>query len=68
MSLCHLNFLTFASPPHHPPPSFLLQKKMEIKSNYLKHDRTLLIADPRRAESKKFGGSGARSRYAKSYR
>ncbi|KAJ9456139.1 40S ribosomal protein S16 [Diplonema papillatum] len=42
--------------------------KMEIKSAYLSFDRTLLIADPRRAEAKKFGGSGARSRYAKSYR
>eukprot|EP01061_Rhynchopus_euleeides_P007631 TRINITY_DN166_c0_g1_i1.p2 TRINITY_DN166_c0_g1~~TRINITY_DN166_c0_g1_i1.p2 ORF type:complete len:170 (+),score=60.66 TRINITY_DN166_c0_g1_i1:62-511(+) len=43
-------------------------RKMQIKSAYLEHDRTLLIADPRRAEAKKFGGSGARSRYAKSYR
>ncbi|KAJ9454431.1 40S ribosomal protein S16 [Diplonema papillatum] len=42
--------------------------KMEIKNAYLGFDRTLLIADPRRAEAKKFGGSGARSRYAKSYR
>merc|ERR1711991_87042 len=42
--------------------------KMEIKDAYLKYDRTLLIADPRRAEAKKFGGSGARSRFAKSYR
>ncbi|GAA0145789.1 hypothetical protein LIER_05900 [Lithospermum erythrorhizon] len=31
-------------------------------------DRTLLIADPRRCEPKKFGGRGARSRFQKSYR
>jgi len=42
--------------------------KMAIKNAYLAHDRTLLVADPRRAEMKKYGGSGARSRFAKSYR
>eukprot|EP01064_Diplonema_japonicum_P010758 TRINITY_DN179_c0_g2_i1.p2 TRINITY_DN179_c0_g2~~TRINITY_DN179_c0_g2_i1.p2 ORF type:complete len:148 (+),score=28.25 TRINITY_DN179_c0_g2_i1:50-493(+) len=42
--------------------------KQAIKDTYMAHDRTLLIADPRRTEMKKFGGSGARSRYAKSYR
>eukprot|EP01062_Namystynia_karyoxenos_P076878 TRINITY_DN7623_c0_g1_i1.p2 TRINITY_DN7623_c0_g1~~TRINITY_DN7623_c0_g1_i1.p2 ORF type:complete len:191 (+),score=85.14 TRINITY_DN7623_c0_g1_i1:86-574(+) len=42
--------------------------KQVIKDAYLAHDRTLLIADPRRAEPKKYGGSGARSRFAKSYR
>eukprot|EP01065_Artemidia_motanka_P018383 TRINITY_DN216_c0_g1_i1.p1 TRINITY_DN216_c0_g1~~TRINITY_DN216_c0_g1_i1.p1 ORF type:complete len:174 (+),score=74.76 TRINITY_DN216_c0_g1_i1:75-524(+) len=42
--------------------------KQILKEAYLNHDRTLLIADPRRAEPKKYGGSGARSRFAKSYR
>eukprot|EP01065_Artemidia_motanka_P018386 TRINITY_DN216_c0_g1_i4.p2 TRINITY_DN216_c0_g1~~TRINITY_DN216_c0_g1_i4.p2 ORF type:complete len:171 (+),score=64.35 TRINITY_DN216_c0_g1_i4:66-515(+) len=42
--------------------------KQVIKETYLNHDRSLLIADPRRAEPKKYGGSGARSRFAKSYR
>ena len=30
--------------------------------------RSLLVADPRRNEPKKFGGPGARARYQKSYR
>ena len=34
----------------------------------LQYDRTLLVADPRRCEPKKFGGPGARARYQKSYR
>eukprot|EP01059_Diplonema_ambulator_P014955 TRINITY_DN259_c0_g2_i1.p2 TRINITY_DN259_c0_g2~~TRINITY_DN259_c0_g2_i1.p2 ORF type:complete len:148 (+),score=55.25 TRINITY_DN259_c0_g2_i1:57-500(+) len=42
--------------------------KMEIKDAYMNMDRCLLVADPRRTEMKKFGGSGARSRFAKSYR
>eukprot|EP01063_Lacrimia_lanifica_P000799 TRINITY_DN103_c0_g1_i1.p1 TRINITY_DN103_c0_g1~~TRINITY_DN103_c0_g1_i1.p1 ORF type:complete len:148 (+),score=73.64 TRINITY_DN103_c0_g1_i1:32-475(+) len=42
--------------------------KQAIKDAYMAHDRTLLVADPRRAEMKKYGGSGARSRFAKSYR
>ncbi|KXS14198.1 ribosomal protein S16, partial [Gonapodya prolifera JEL478] len=42
--------------------------KKEIRDILLSHDRTLLVADPRRAEPKKFGGPGARSRYQKSYR
>merc|ERR1712194_857796 len=33
---------------------------------YQKYDRTLLVADPRRCEAKKFGGKSARSRYQKS--
>ncbi|KAH8894202.1 40S ribosomal protein S16 [Thozetella sp. PMI_491] len=32
------------------------------------YDRTLLVADPRRCEPKKFGGKGARARFQKSYR
>ena len=44
------------------------QSKKEIKNLLVQYDRTLLVADPRRAEPKKFGGPGARSRYQKSYR
>lgn len=42
--------------------------KEEIKSALVSYDRTLLVADPRRMEPKKYGGPGARARYAKSYR
>ena len=42
--------------------------KREIKDILLQYDRSLLVADPRRCEPKKFGGSGARARYQKSYR
>lgn len=42
--------------------------KSEIKSILLSYDRSLLAADPRRREPKKFGGPGARARYQKSYR
>ncbi|XP_062515042.1 small ribosomal subunit protein uS9-like [Corticium candelabrum] len=42
--------------------------KKEIKDILTRYDRTLLVADPRRCEPKKFGGPGARSRYQKSYR
>eukprot|EP01121_Diplochlamys_sp_Union-15-3_P007162 TRINITY_DN1799_c0_g1_i2.p1 TRINITY_DN1799_c0_g1~~TRINITY_DN1799_c0_g1_i2.p1 ORF type:complete len:147 (-),score=35.59 TRINITY_DN1799_c0_g1_i2:41-481(-) len=42
--------------------------KKEIKETLLNYDRGLLVADPRRAEPKKFGGRGARSKYQKSYR
>jgi|EP00242_Pyramimonas_sp_CCMP2087_P008316 small subunit ribosomal protein S16e len=44
------------------------QTKKEIKDILLTYDRTLLVADPRRCEPKKFGGRGARARYQKSYR
>lgn len=44
------------------------QSKNEIKAILLSYDRTLLVADPRRCEPKKFGGPGARARYQKSYR
>ena len=43
-------------------------QKKEIKEILLSYDRTLLVADPRRLEPKKAGGSGARSRFQKSYR
>ena len=44
------------------------QTKREIKELLLSYDRSLLVADPRRCEPKKFGGKSARSRYQKSYR
>ncbi|PAV21928.1 40S ribosomal S16 [Pyrrhoderma noxium] len=40
----------------------------ELKKKLVSYDRTLLIADPRRMEPKKFGGQGARARRQKSYR
>lgn len=42
--------------------------KNQLKQAFVQYDRTLLVADNRRAEPKKFGGRGARSRYQKSYR
>lgn len=42
--------------------------KREIKDILVGYDRTLLVADTRRCEPKKFGGPGARARYQKSYR
>jgi len=42
--------------------------KTAIKSALLEYDRTLLVADPRRMEPKKFGGQGARVRRQMSYR
>ncbi|CAN7005711.1 unnamed protein product, partial [Brassica rapa subsp. trilocularis] len=44
------------------------QSKKEVKDILIRYDRTLLVADPRRCEPKKFGGRGARSRFQKSYR
>jgi small subunit ribosomal protein S16e len=44
------------------------QSKNEIKDILLQYDRTLLVADPRRCEPKKFGGRSARARFQKSYR
>jgi len=38
---------------------------MELKKKLVAYDRTLLIADPRRMEPKKFGGAGARARRQK---
>merc|ERR1711920_22768 len=43
------------------------KEKKDIKDVLLSYDRTLLVADPRRCEPKKFGGRGARSRFQKSY-
>ncbi|KAJ5242848.1 uncharacterized protein N7469_001175 [Penicillium citrinum] len=42
--------------------------KNQLKQALAQYDRTLLVADNRRAEPKKFGGRGARARYQKSYR
>ncbi|TVY54232.1 40S ribosomal protein S16 [Lachnellula cervina] len=42
--------------------------KNELKHLLVTYDRTLLVADNRRCEPKKFGGPGARARYQKSYR
>jgi small subunit ribosomal protein S16e len=42
--------------------------KKEIKETLLEYDRTLLVADPRQSEPKKFGGKGPRARFQKSYR
>lgn len=39
---------------------------LEIRKVLVAYDRTLLVADPRRCEPKKFGGKGARSRFQKS--
>ncbi|ORX39944.1 ribosomal protein S9 [Kockovaella imperatae] len=41
---------------------------LELKKTLITYDRTLLVADPRRMEPKKFGGRGARARRQKSYR
>ncbi|KAJ8024137.1 40S ribosomal protein S16 [Holothuria leucospilota] len=42
--------------------------KKEIKDILVQFDKSLLVADPRRCEPKKFGGPSARARYQKSYR
>merc|ERR1712187_189905 len=42
--------------------------KKEIKDILMAYDRSLIVADPRRTEPKKFGGRSARSRFQKSYR
>jgi small subunit ribosomal protein S16e len=43
-------------------------EKRSLKELILQYDRTLLVADPRRCEPKKYGGPGARARIQKSYR
>ena len=42
--------------------------KRELKELLIQYDKSLLVADPRRCEPKKFGGPGARARFQKSYR
>lgn len=44
------------------------QSRRELKEQFANYDRTLLVADPRSTEAKKFGGPGARARFQKSYR
>jgi small subunit ribosomal protein S9 len=40
----------------------------DLKTKITEYDKHLLVGDPRRKESKKFGGPGARVRKQKSYR
>ena len=64
------SFFPHSLPPHSssPLPDVDEQSKNEIKDILLQYDRTLLVADPRRCEPKKFGGRSARARFQKSYR
>ena len=43
-------------------------KRSIVERKFTEYDRTMLAGDPRRKESKKFGGPGARRRRQKSYR
>ncbi len=43
-------------------------KSKHLKSIFTEYDRTMLAGDPRRKESKKFGGPSARAKRQKSYR
>jgi small subunit ribosomal protein S16e len=43
-------------------------EKANVRRTLMSYDKTLLVADPRRPEPKKYGGPGARARYQKSYR
>lgn len=61
-------FLHLSKSPSLSTPDVDEASKKEIKDILIQYDRTLLVADPRRCESKKFGGPGARARYQKSYR
>ena len=40
----------------------------KLKEQYTEYDRHMIVGDPRRRESKNYGGPGARSKYTKSYR
>ena len=44
------------------------EQKANVRKNFMNYDKTLLVADNRRMEPKKYGGPGARARYQKSYR
>ncbi len=44
------------------------EEKVTTRRTLLTYDKGLLVADPRRREPKKAGGSGARARRQKSYR
>ena len=41
---------------------------MSLKEKFVLYDKTIVSGDPRRTESKHFGGKSARSRFQKSYR
>ncbi|MFQ5975536.1 MAG: 30S ribosomal protein S9 [Candidatus Hydrothermarchaeales archaeon] len=41
---------------------------IELKNKFLEYDRTIIKGDPRRKETKKYGGRGARAKKQKSYR
>ena len=43
-------------------------KSTRLHTTLRDYDRTMIAGDPRRSESKKFGGPGARARDQKSYR
>ncbi|MBC7129948.1 30S ribosomal protein S9 [Candidatus Bathyarchaeota archaeon] len=43
-------------------------KSSKLHKIFIQYDRTMVVGDPRRKESKKFGGPGARARVQKSYR
>jgi small subunit ribosomal protein S9 len=43
-------------------------RSTHLQTLFTEYDRTLLAGDPRRRESKKFGGPGARAKDQKSYR
>ena len=42
--------------------------RKSLRDKLVEFDKTLVVADPRHCEPKKFGGPGARARYQKSYR
>lgn len=41
---------------------------LNLKEKFATYDKTIVSGDPRRTESKHFGGKSARSRFQKSYR
>lgn len=41
---------------------------LSLKEKFVAYDKTIVSGDPRRTESKHFGGKSARSRFQKSYR
>ena len=44
------------------------EEKDKVRKDFMNYDKTLLVADNRRIEPKKYGGPGARARFQKSYR
>lgn len=43
-------------------------KSAHLRTVFAEYDRTMIVGDARRKETKKFGGSGARAKEQKSYR